>query len=87
MNQITGSETKYILVQTNTETEHQQAVFYNEYNNSLTPVDPINQASKFDDLDMLQQIASLQNQMAVLFKKPYTYSVVKEEINRTEVEE
>lgn len=40
-----------------------------------------------NDLETVQGVASLQNQMAIIFKKPFTYSVVKEEISRTEVVE
>ncbi|UJF15054.1 hypothetical protein LZ578_08580 [Jeotgalibaca sp. MA1X17-3] len=88
MNELTGVQVKYILVQANTggEEERKQAVFYNEYNNSLTTVENVNQATKFDELEMVQGVASLQNQMAVIFGKPFTYSVVKEEITRTVVE-
>ena len=89
MNEIIGNQVKYILVQTNTggEGATKRAVFYNEYNNSLTTVDNLDQATKFDELEMVQGVASLQNQMAIIFKKPFTYSVVKEEISRTEVVE
>lgn len=87
MENIIGTQTRYILVQTNTEVEDsEQALFYNEYNMTLTPMD-VNQATKFDDLSKVQTIAGLQNQMATIFGKPFTYSVVKEEIVRTEVTE
>lgn len=86
MNDIIGEQTKYILVQTNTTADTQQAVFYNEYNMSFTPSD-VNQATKFDDLAKVQSIANLQNQMATIFGKPFTYSVVKEDILRSEVAE
>lgn len=86
MNEIIGEQTKYILVQTNTTTNTQQAVFYNEYNMSLTPSE-VNQATKFDDLAKVQAIAGLQNQMATIFGKPFAYSVVKEDIVRSEVAE
>lgn len=89
MNEIIGNQLKYILVQTNT-TEGQQnarqAVFYNEFNLSLNTVQEIDQATKFKDLETVQGVASLQNQMAVLLKKPFIYYVVKEEISRTEME-
>lgn len=84
MNDIIGEQTKYILVQTNTTTNTQQAVFYNEYNMTLTSSD-VNQATKFDDLAKVQAIAGLQNQMATIFDKPFTYSVVQEDILRSEV--
>ena len=86
LNEIIGSQVKYILVQAKTggEEAEKRAVFYNEYNNSLTTVGNIDQATKFDELEMVQGVASLQNQMATIFKKPFTYSVVKEEITRTE---
>ena len=86
MNNIIGEQTKYILVQTNTEEDTKQAVFYNEYNMSLTPTD-VNQATKFDDLAKVQAIAGLQNQMATIFGKSFAYSVVKEEIVRSELVE
>lgn len=86
MNDIIGEQTKYILVQTDTTTDTQQAVFYNEYNMTLTPSD-VNQATKFDDLTKVQTIAGLQNQMATIFGKPFVYSVVKEAIVRSEVAE
>lgn len=86
MNDIIGEQTKYILIQTNTTTDTRQAVFYNDYNMSLTPSD-VNQATKFDDLAKAQAIAGLQNQMATIFGKPFAYSVVKEDIVRSEVAE
>ena len=86
MNDIIGEQTKYILVQTNTDADTKQAVFYNEYNMSFTPSD-VNQATKFDELAKVQAIADLQNQMATIFGKPFTYSVVKEDIVRSEVTE
>ena len=86
MNDIIGEQTKYILVQTNTTADTKQAVFYNDYNMTLTPSD-VNQATKFDDLDKVKAIAGLQNQMATIFGKPFTYSVVKEDIVRSEVAE
>ena len=86
MNDIIGEQTKYILVQTNTTTDTKQAVFYNDYNMTLTPSD-VNQATKFDDLAKVQAIADLQNQMATIFGKPFAYSVVKEDIVRSEVAE
>lgn len=89
MNEIIGEQIKYILVQTNT-TEGQQnprqAVYYNEYNLSLNTVSEVNQATKFEDLETVQGVAGLQNQMAVLLKKPFNYTVVKEETSRTEME-
>lgn len=85
MENIIGTQTRYILVQTNTEVEGSERVlFYNEYNMTLTPTD-VNQATKFDDLAKVQSIAGLQNQMATIFGKPFVYTVVKEEIVRTEV--
>ena len=86
MNEIIGEQTKYILVQTDTTTDDQQAVFYNEYSMTLTPSD-VNQATKFDDLVKVQTIAGLQNQLATIFGKPLVYSVVKEAIVRSEVAE
>lgn len=86
MNEIIGEQTKYILVQTDTATDTQQAVFYNEYNMTLTASD-VNQATKFDDLTKVQTIANLQNQLATIFGKPFAYSVVKEDIVRSEVAE
>ena len=86
MNDIIGEQTKYILVQTNTTTDAKQAVFYNDYNMTLTPSD-VNQATKFDDLAKVQAIAGLQNQLATIFGKPFAYSVVKEDIVRSEVAE
>ena len=86
MNNIIGEQTKYILVQTNTTTDTLQAVFYNDYNMTLTPSD-VNQATKFDDLSKVQAIADLQNQLATIFGKPFAYSVVKEDIVRSEVAE
>ena len=86
MNDIIGEQTKYILVQTNTTTDTRQAVFYNDYNMTLTPSD-VNQATKFDDLSKVQAIADLQNQLATIFGKPFAYSVVKEDIVRSEVTE
>lgn len=87
MENIIGSQTRYILVQTNTEVEgSEQALFYNEYNMTLTPAD-VNQATKFDDLTTAQAIVGLQNQMAAIFGKPFVYSVVKEEIVRSVVTE
>lgn len=88
MNEIIGTQTKYILVQTNT-TEGaqnaQQAMFYNEYNNSITPSGDVNQGTKFDDLATVEELANIQNMMATLFKKPFSYSVVQEVIERTVV--
>ena len=86
MENIIGEQTRYILVQTNTEVEDsEQPLFYNEYNMTLTPAD-VNQATKFEDLAKVQSIVNLQNQMAVIFGKPFTYSIVKESITRTAVE-
>lgn len=86
MENIIGEQTRYILVQTNTEVEgSEQVLFYNEYNMTLTPAD-VNQATKFEDLVQVQSIANLQNQMAIIFGKPFTYSIVKESITRTVVE-
>lgn len=86
MENIIGDQTRYILVQTNTEVEgSEQVLFYNEYNMTLTPAD-VNQATKFEDLAKVQSIANLQNQMAIIFGKPFTYSIVKESITRTVVE-
>lgn len=87
MENIIGTQTRYILVQTNTEVEgSEQVLFYNEYNMTLTPTD-VNQATRFDDLTKVQAIAGLQNQMAIIFGKPFTYTVVKEDIVRSEVTE
>ena len=86
MENIIGEQTRYILVQTNTEVEgSEQVLFYNEYNMTLTPTD-VNQATKFEGLEKVQSIANLQNQMAIIFGKPFTYSIVKESITRTVVE-
>lgn len=86
MENIIGEQTRYILVQTNTDVEgSEQVLFYNEYNMTLTPAD-VNQATKFEDLAKVQSIANLQNQMAVIFGKPFTYSIVRESITRTVVE-
>ena len=86
MENIIGEQTRYILVQTNTEVEgSEQVLFYNEYNMTLTPTD-VNQATKFEGLEKVQSIANLQNQMAIIFGKPFTYSIVKESIARTVVE-
>lgn len=86
MENIIGDQTSYILVQTNTEVEgSEQVLFYNEYNMTLTPAD-VNQATKFEGLEKVQSIANLQNQMAIIFGKPFTYSIVKESITRTVVE-
>ena len=86
MENIIGEQTRYILVQTNTEVEgSEQVLFYNEYNMTLTPAD-VNQATKFEDLTKVQSIANLQNQMAIIFGKPFAYSIVKESITRTVVE-
>lgn len=86
MENIIGEQTSYILVQANTEVEgSEQTLFYNEYNMTLTPAD-VNQATKFEDLALVQSIANLQNQMAVIFDKPFNYSVVKEEIVRSKAE-
>ena len=86
MENIIGDQTSYILVQTNTEVEgSEQVLFYNEYNMTLTPAD-VNQATKFEELEKVQSIANLQNQMAIIFGKPFTYSIVKESITRTVVE-
>ena len=86
MENIIGEQTRYILVQTNTEVEgSEQVLFYNEYNMTLTPAD-VNQATKFEDLAKVQTIANLQNQMAVIFGKPFTYAIVQESITRTVVE-
>lgn len=86
MENIIGTQTRYILVQTNTEVEgSEQPLFYNEYNMTLTPAD-VNQATKFEDLEKVQSIVNLQNQMAIIFGKPFVYSIVKEDISRTVVE-
>ena len=86
MENIVGEQIRYILVQTNTEVEgSEQVLFYNEYNMTLTPAD-VNQATKFEDLAKVQSIVNLQNQMAIIFGKPFEYSIVKENILRTVVE-
>lgn len=85
MENIIGEQTRYILVQINMEVEgSEQTLFYNEYNMTLTPAD-VNQATKFEDLAQVQSIANLQNQMAVIFGKPFNYSIVQENIVRSEV--
>lgn len=85
MENIIGEQTRYILVQANTEVEgSEQTLFYNEYNMTLTPAD-VNQATKFEDLAQVQSIANLQNQMALIFGKPFNYSIVQEDIVRSEV--
>ncbi|MER2174932.1 MAG: hypothetical protein ABS911_09655 [Carnobacterium sp.] len=91
MNGIVGNQIKYILVQTNTaegSTSPQEAMFYNEYNNTLTASGDINSATKFkeEDLDKVQSIASLQTQLAALFGKSIKYEVIKETIERSVVE-
>lgn len=91
MNGIVGNQIKYILVQTNTVeggTAPQEAMFYNEYNNTLTASGDINTATKFkeEDLEKVQSIASLQTQLAALFGKSFKYEVIKETIERTVVE-
>ena len=86
MENIIGEQTRYILVQTNTEVEgSEQVLFYNEHIMTLTPAD-VNQATKFEDLAKVQSIANLQNQMAIIFGKPFVYSIVQESITRTVVE-
>ena len=86
-NTIIGEEIKYILTQTNTEEDTTQTIFYNEYNFTMTPVEELEQATKFTDLEMVKGIVSLQNQMAVIMSKPYEYKIVKEQITREEVVE
>ncbi|MBT2732126.1 hypothetical protein [Carnobacterium sp. ISL-102] len=91
MNGIVGNQIKYILIQTNTvegSTAPQEAMFYNEYNNTLTSSGDINTATKFkeEDLEKVQSIASLQTQLAALFGKLFKYEVIKETIERTVVE-
>ena len=89
MNNIIGSTTSYILVQRNTETvDSEQTLFYNEYNMTLTPVQSqdLHTATKFEDLSQAQAIVGLQNQMAIIFGRPFEYFVVKEETARTIVE-
>lgn len=89
MVEIIGQQTKFIMVK---ETENndggktQVPIFYNEYNFTLTDTQNLDQATKFDDLETAQQVASLQNQMAVIFKKRFKYVVVQEDINRKLVE-
>lgn len=91
MNEIVGNQIKYILVQTNTlegSNLTQEAMFYNEYNNTLSASGDINTATKFkeEDLEKVQSIASLQTQLAALFGKSIKYEVIKETIARTVVE-
>lgn len=89
MVEIIGQQTKYILVKETESKEGEKTqvpIFYNEYNFTLTDTQNLDQATKFDDLETAQQVASLQNQMAVIFKKPFKYLVVQEDVNRKLVE-
>lgn len=91
MNGIAGNQTTYILIQTNTvegSNSPQEAMFYNDYNNTLIASGDINTATKFkeEDLEKVQSIASLQTQLADLFGKSFKYEVIKETIERSVVE-
>lgn len=91
MNEIVGNQIKYILVQTNAvegSSSFQEAMFYNEYNNTLTAAGDVNGATKFkeEDLEKVQSIAGLQTQLAALFGKSFKYEVIKETIERSVVE-
>lgn len=91
MNVIIGNQIKYILVQINTVEGvevSQEAMFYNEYNNTLTASIDVNAATKFNEEDLVkvQSIAGLQTQLATLFGKSFKYEVIKETIERTVVE-
>lgn len=84
-NELIGTQTNYILVQvTLGEVETRKAVFYNDYNMSLTPTELPN-ATRFDTLEKVTAIANLQNQIAVLFGSKFEYVVIKEELVRTEL--
>lgn len=89
MENIIGEQTNFILVRetTNDDSKTQVPMFYNEYNFTLTPTDKVDGATKFDDLATAQQVADLQNQMAVIFKKSFKYVVVQEDVNRKLIEE
>lgn len=85
MNNIIGEQTNFILVREEAPEGAEklyQAMYYNEYNFTLTPVQDVQGATKFDDVAVVNEIAQLQTSMARLMKKPYTYFVVQEDITR-----
>lgn len=86
MDNIIGEQTKYIMVQTTTNEEGEstrQPVVYSEYNFSFSTTQGVDSATKFDNLETVKELASLQNQLAKVMKKKFVYEVVQEDISRT----
>lgn len=83
------SKTNYIILQKRTDGEQEriQAIAYRGYDNGLYAIDDTSQAHKFDNLDTAKKIKGIQEQVAETFDTPFTYSIIKEEVNRSEVAE
>ncbi|WP_277631315.1 hypothetical protein [Atopococcus tabaci] len=87
MNEITGTEVKYLLARIHGDSGKEEVANYNEYNATFTYMTDIGRATHFDDLKKVQDLANLQSMLAQLMGSGHQFKVIKQEINRTVVEE
>lgn len=87
MNDIIGQETKYLLARIHGESGREEVANYNEYNAAFTFMTDISRATHFDELEKVQQLQQLQSMLAQLMGSGHEFRVIKQEINRTVVEE
>lgn len=87
MDTILGEDRKYLLIQNNKETGEELTLNYNEYSGMFNPSYEVNNATRFESLEMVEQLCTTQNMIAQIMGQKYEYYVVEENVIRTKKEE